>query len=46
MSRVSGTYRSGDVFPSVYVFDFVFEESGVLQLKRAEKWEGCSVVFQ
>lgn len=36
MSRVSDTYRNDAILPSVCVFDFVFEESGVLQLKRAD----------
>lgn len=32
-------YRNGDIFPSVWVLDFVFVESGVLQLNRAVKGE-------
>lgn len=45
MCGVSDTCRNGDVFPSVCVFDFVVEESGVLQLKRAEKGEACTTVL-
>lgn len=41
MSRVSDPYSNGDIFHSICVSDFVFEESGVLWLKRAEGREAC-----
>lgn len=44
--RVSDTSRNGDVLLSVCVAAFVFEESGVLQLKRAEGGEACTTVVQ
>lgn len=44
VSRVSDTYRNSDFFPSLCVFDFIFEESGILQVKRTEKGEACSTV--